>query len=920
MAKVHAETIEMMVQRLQTNLESGLSQSEAEKRLVQYGNNQLQEALSEPAWKKFAAQFKGLIIGLLIFAAILAGFLGEWVDTIAILAIVFLNAILGFVQEERAEKALAALRNMAAPQAKAIRDGALRLLPAIELVPGDLIELEAGDNVPSDARLITAFGLQAQEASLTGESAPVMKEWNCEVAEDTALGDRRNMVFAGTTVVAGKGRAIIASTGMETEIGAIAGLLRQSAQGQTPMQRRLQELGRVLVTGCMVIVTIIFAMQIYRGEKLVEAFLTSVSLAVAAVPEGLPAVVTVTLAIGLQRMAAKNALIRNLPSVETLGCVDVICTDKTGTLTRNEMTVRQLWVSRNRWQVSGEGFSPAGDVQWTGESASLPSAGEQPSDQSTHAEILKQDLALLTRIAANCNTAQWSWKSEENRAISIGDPTEIALLVAASKVNKAQTLAKSKPLHEIPFDSDRKMMSQVYRWSDSEILMLAKGAPEVIVGRCSKIREFGVDRPMTSEDGKAIEEENNWLANQALRVLGLAYRTVQDNPDDWKVESDFTFVGLVGMMDPPRAEAKEAVARCKEAGIRPVMITGDHPQTALAIGRALSIVDNNSSVVTGVELDQTNAEQLKKSVTEFSIFARVSAEHKLKIVDALRSRGHVVAMTGDGVNDAPAVKKADIGIVMGITGTDVAKEAADMVLTDDNFVSIVNAVEEGRGIYENIQKFLHFLLACNISEVLFMFIAVLVAWPSPLLPIQILWINLVTDGIPALALALEPIEKHLMSRKPRSLNEPVLPLWRVGLILMHGFLMAAVALFAYAWVRSQPGAKAIDATTIAFCTITLSQVFFSIGCRSFSKTMPQVGAFTNPTLLVAIGATVAIQIAVVTWPWSAHILQVRPMSLAEWGMVIGLALVPVTLVELAKLLFLGPLKGLLNFTTAVATK
>jgi Ca2+-transporting ATPase len=613
-------------------------------------------------------------------------------------------------------------------------------------------------------------------------------------------------------------------------------------------------------------------------------------------------------------MAARNALIRNLPSVETLGCVDVICSDKTGTLTRNEMTVRRFWVSGHRWEVTGEGFSSEGRVAWIDPQTTSRHESEAIDKPRDRSSILHQELVWLNQVALSCNNASWRWNGQSRQATSVGDPTEVALLVAASKLEPVEYVEHLVPAFEVPFDSERKMMSQVYLWPDGRIYMFAKGAGEVILGRCNRVRMYGKELPMQDADRAAIMQENNQLADQALRVLGLAYRTVKADRSDWSDEQDLVFVGLVGMMDPPREEVAEAVAKCRNAGIRPVMITGDHPQTALAIGKSLQFAQDDRSVMSGSELDSIDEHQLRESVDRISIFARVSAQHKLRIVDAFRSNGHVVAMTGDGVNDAPAVKKADIGIVMGITGTDVAKEAADMVLTDDNFASIVNAVEEGRGIYENIQKFLHFLLACNFSEVLFMFVAALVGWASPLLPIQILWINLVTDGIPALALAMEPIEKHLMSRSPRSLSEAVLPAWRIALIAWHGALMAATALFAYAWMLSFSNATPKEATTFAFCTITLSQVFFSIGCRSFSKTMPQVGFFTNPTLVIAMVVTVFIQVAVVSLPWTAKILQVHPVRFEQWPWIIGLSMVPVTIVEVAKLIYLGVLRRPLDAT------
>ncbi len=836
------------------------------------------------------------MIILLVIAAIIAGVMGEWIDTVAILAIVLLNGLLGFFQEARAEQALAALHRMTAPQARVLRNGTLHLLPSKQLVTGDVIELEAGDFVPADARLVRSFGLQTLEAALTGESTPSTKVCVDLLNENTALGDRRNMVFFGTTISAGKATALVTATGMRTELGHIAGLLQQTVQEQTPLQRRLEQLGRVLVVACLAIVAVIFVTQLLRGGSLVEVFLTSVSLAVAAIPEGLPAVVTITLAIGLQRMARRNAIIRRLPSVETLGCVTIICSDKTGTLTRNEMTVRKVWLPDREYEVTGEGYEPTGEFLTTG---LKPSEGtNERNPVSAHQDA---DLAWLLQIASTCNNAHWSWSEQDRKVESFGDPTEIALLVAAEKYRPKETPGPMELVHESPFDSDRKMMSQVYRRSEHDYVMLAKGAPEVIRDRSLQLHRNGQLIPMHDHDIELIRHHSRRLADEALRVLAIAYRPATADKDDWQGEERLVFLGLLGLLDPPRHEVRDAVARCRSAGIKPVMITGDHHHTALAIARMLNIADADDEAMTGHQLNAIDDHQLGEQVERFKVFARVTAEHKLRVVNALRSRQQVVAMTGDGVNDAPAVKTADIGIVMGITGTDVAKEAADMVLTDDNFASIVNAVEEGRGIYENIQKFLSFLLSSNASEVIFMFSASLIGWPSPLLPVQILWINLVTDGIPAIALAMEPLEPQLMTRAPRPVSEPVLPARRIFSILFFGLALAITAgsLFGYALIVQE---RSLDvARTIAFCTLTCSQVFFSVGCRSFTKTMPELGLFSNPVLMYAVAGSIVLQVAVVSWSWTAHLLNVVPLGLSDWAIIISVSLIPVSLIEIGKL-------------------
>lgn len=892
-----------VVQALQSDCESGLSEQDAAERLRTMGENRLAVAKGTPRWKRLLGQFQSLIIGLLIVSAAIAGLLGEWMDAIVIFAIVLINGVLGFLQEDRAEKALEALRKMAAPKARVRRDGMTQAVRADHVVKGDILELEAGDHIVADARLITAFGMQVSEASLTGESQPSEKTSSAVLPVETVLADRHNMVYSGTVAVAGKARAVVTATGMETEIGSIAGMLQQAESEPTPLQRRLAELGRVMVGACLVIVSVIFVLQWLRGGELIEVFLTSVSLAVAAVPEGLPAVVTITLAIGLNRMAKKNAIVRKLPSVETLGCISVICSDKTGTLTSNQMTVTEIRIAGTRFSVSGNGFSKNGRVVLE------HTDGTHRGDLDTSPEIQKRlehadaEMAWLLRVGAMCNNAQWSWDDGKSNAETRGDPTEVALLVAAAKVPKATAALQVQLLHENPFDSDRKMMSQVYRLPDDSTLIVAKGAPEVLLQRSTRIREYGVEREIEDRDRVQIQQNNAEMAAQALRVLALACRTTTENQSEWLKEDNLTFLGLVGMMDPPRAEAADAVERCFSAGVRPVMITGDHPATALAVARMLRIANSDTQALTGSQLEEIAEHDLPARVDQFSVYARVSAQHKLRIVNAWRARGHIVAMTGDGVNDAPAVKAADIGIVMGITGTDVAKESSDMILTDDNFATIVNAVEEGRGIYENIQKFLHYLLACNTSEVLFMFVGSLTGWPTPLVPIQILWINLVTDGLPAISLAMEPIEKDLMTRPPRNPSEAFLPPQRMLKIAIHGSLMACVALLTFWLYYTHWQAGTERARTVAFCTIALTQIFYSMGCRSFNKTMPQVGPFSNPSLLFAMLGSVTIQVAAVSIPWSAKLMGAVQLDLFDWAVVVGFALIPVTVVELAKILF-----------------
>jgi Ca2+-transporting ATPase len=886
----HALPLPDLLALVGTDPVAGLTGQEACRRLADAGENLLAEPPPPPRWRRFLAQFREFVVWVLLAAGAISAVIGDWPDAAVIAAIVLVNAVIGFLQEERATRALAALQRIAAPLARVVRDGVVLSIPARGIVVGDRIELEAGDRVPADGRLVEGFGLRLQESALTGESEPVEKRPGDAVPAAAPLGERTASVHAGTVVAAGRGAAVVVATGMRTELGRIATLLEDPPAEFTPLQRRLAELGRVMVAACAVVVTVIVLLELRRGGGLGEILVRALSLAVAAVPEGLPAVVTVVLAIGVQRMAARNALVRRLPSVETLGSVTVICSDKTGTLTCNEMTVREVHAGGRRYRVTGSGYVPRGGFEPLGSSGPAASAAMMPGGDP--------DLGLLLRIALACNNAtvlpgaDGCWRA-------LGDPTEAALVVAAMKAGLDPAAGTEPTLYEIPFDSGRKRMSVVVRRADGGGLY-TKGGPESVLDRCVAEHRDGGTLPLEAGRRREILEAATDMASRALRVLAFAWRPVPLDGLHEAEEESLVFVGLVGMIDPPREEARQAVQTCRAAGIRPVMITGDHPATARAIGRELGLMSDSDGLATGPELDAMADETLAERVDGIAVYARASAEHKLRVVRAWQGRGDVVAMTGDGVNDAPAVQAADIGIAMGIAGTDVTKESSDMVLTDDNFASIVSAVEEGRGIYDNVQKVVHYLLACNAGEVVVMFVAALVGWPAPLTAIQILWLNLVTDGLPALALGMEPPERDLMSRAPRSPHAPVISAVRGVEILLHGLLVAAVTLVGFHMSGGAGDASVDEARTVTFCVAAFSQLLFAIACRSDRLTAVSLGVFRNPALLVAIAVSTLLQVTVVMLPQTQSVFASGHMPARTWLLVAGLAVVPVTVVEIVK--------------------
>ncbi len=868
---------------------AGLSAREAAERFASNGANALRVGRSIRPLQIFLGQFKSLIIWILVAAGVISSMLGEGVDAIAIFAIVILNALIGFYQEFSAERSIAALKAMAAPQAKVRRDGQLVPIPASKVVTGDILELEAGDLVAADARLLEAASLKCIESALTGESESVTKQSSTFERAEIPLGDRENMVFMGTSIAAGTAQAVVVATAMETELGRIAGLIREAGvEEATPLQKKLDVFGRVLAWATLGIVALLFGLGLLRGTPPFELFMTSVTLAVAAVPEGLPAVVTVALALGVMRMTRRRALVRHLPAVETLGSTTVICTDKTGTLTVGEMTVRALYVSGKSYEVTGEGYAPDGEVRFEGKLAKGPHA----------APLLEFATVLL-----GCNNAHLV--QEKGAWNVVGDPTEGALLAAGGKGGgDRERIERELPKHlEIPFDSDRKRSTVIRRMPDGRLRAFINGAPDVLIERCVGIYTSAGIRPITDDDRRTIVAQNAEMAQRALRVLGSAWRDLDDvAPAEWTtddVERDLVFVGLSGMYDPPRQEAKGAVAECRAAGIRVVMITGDHPRTATAIARDLGIASADDQALTGVELDEMSDDELQKRAPGIPVYARVTAAHKLRIVRAWKANDAVVAMTGDGVNDAPAIKGADIGIAMGRSGTEVTKQAADMIVTDDDFASIVAAVEEGRGIYDNIRKTLQYLLAGNCGELLLMTAAITMGLPMPLLPIHLLWINLVTDGLPALCLATDPIDSDVMKRIPRRRGEPIADRDFLETMFLTGILTAGVAFGVYVHVLKTGTPE--TARTYAFATLVFAELLRSFGVRSETRPVWRIPVFSNLNLAIVVALSFGLQV------WSHHdaflgrFLKTSSMTLVDCFSLLAISVIPLAVLEAVKL-------------------
>lgn len=876
------------VLKLLESRKEGLSTEQAVQRLERYGKNVLQEAKPKTLLAKFIEQFKNVMIFILLAAAVLSGILGEWTDTVIILLVVILNAVLGVIQENKAEQALEALKSMSSPQARVRRGGQVTEIKSEELVPGDLVLLEAGNVVPADVRLLEAASLKTEEAALTGESLPSEKQAGVLEGSDLVIGDRTNMAYMSSSVTYGRGVGVVTATGMDTEVGRIAGFISEAENEITPLQKKLDELGKYFTFIILGVCVVIFIVGWLEGRELLDMLLTSISLAVAAIPEGLPAIVTIILALGVQRMAKRKAIIRKLPAVETLGSTEIICSDKTGTLTLNKMTVEKLYVGGETVEAdAGLSEIPGGELLLQAmtlcNDSSIDDSGGAAGDSSPEKPVQGSG-------------------TRSGKAI-LGDPTETALVDYALSIgtHKRELEQRYPRVGELPFDSDRKLMTTIHKLDNGQFRVLTKGAPDVLVSKCSHIYEDGVAVPLTEEHTRRITASNKELADEALRVLAFAYRdeaSLPAAPSPEVTEQALVFVGLTGMIDPPREEVRDAVAVCRRAGIRPVMITGDHRDTAAAIAKRLGIIEDDQAVLTGRELDGISEEDFATRVADYSVYARVSPEHKVRIVKAWRNKGKIVAMTGDGVNDAPALKSADIGVGMGITGTDVAKGVSDMVLADDNFTTIVVAVEEGRKVYSNIRKSIQFLLSANLGEVVTLFIATLIGWRI-LEPIHILWINLVTDTLPALALGLEKADGDVMAKQPRKSSSSIFA-DGVGIsIIYQGLLEAGLTLMVYYWAHTHYDEGI--AVTMAFATLGLLQLTHAFNVRSNTKSLFQIGVFSNRYMLGASVISGLLLVLVIIIPGLNEWFGVEHLNGLQWGIVCGAALSIVVIVELVKL-------------------
>ncbi len=892
MKEWYRQSKEELLSNLNTNVDSGLTNEEANLRLEKYGANELKEENKKSFLSKVIAQFSDFLILILMGAAIISMAVGETKDAIVILAIVIVNALLGIYQEGKAEKALDALKKMASPNAKVIRNGHIEIVPASTLVPGDIVSLDAGDIIPADLRLIESSNLKIEEASLTGESVPVEKRDHINFEDEVSLGDRVNMAYMSTSITYGRGKGIVVETGHGTEIGKIATLIQSYENDVTPLQKQLNKLGKFLGLTTIVVCIAVFVMGLLQDRGILEMFMVAISLAVAAIPEGLPAIVTIVLSIGMSKMVKRHAIVKKLLAVETLGSTTVICSDKTGTLTQNEMTVVKIFADGKVIDVTGTGYDPIGEFKLDGNNISVDNIG---------------DLQTLLSIASLANDAGLEKTAEGYRVI--GDPTEGALITLAGKgnINRTDINSEYPRIEEIPFDSDRKMMTTFHKnYIPNKVISFTKGAPDVIIERCSHI---SIDNKVISFDDnlkKQVLDVNSSFSRDALRVLAFAYKEYNALPTNISPdlnEVDMTFVGLVGMIDPARPEAKAAIAQCKEAGIKTIMITGDYKETAFAIAKELGMAESIDEAMMGAELNNISDEELQEVVKNVKVYARVSPEHKVRIVSALKANGEITAMTGDGVNDALALKKADIGVSMGITGTDVAKNTAEMILTDDNFASIVSAVEEGRIIFSNIKKFVFFLLSCNIGEILLVFASILLGWEVPLLPIQLLWLNLVTDSFPALALGVEKGEPDIMQQKPRDTNESIINRGMFISILLQSIAVAGGSLLAYYWAMNRYPDSIVHARAITFATLITAELLRAYSSRSQKYTLLKLGVFTNKTMVYSTLFAFSLLLVVLYVPFLQNIFYTFPLGILDWEIVLSFAFIPLVVGEFGKVLF-----------------
>ncbi|WP_439391907.1 calcium-translocating P-type ATPase, SERCA-type [Bacillus velezensis] len=861
-----------------TSIKQGLTEKEVKKRLEKHGPNELQEGKRTPAIAVFFAQFKDFMVLVLLAATLISGFLGEYVDAVAIMAIVFVNGVLGFFQERRAEKSLHALKELSTPYVSALRDGSWKKIQSKELVPGDIMKFSSGDRIGADVRIVEAKSLEIEESALTGESIPVVKQADKLRKPDVSLGDISNMAFMGTIVTRGSGVGVVVGTGMNTAMGKIADMLESAGSLSTPLQRRLEELGKILIIVALLLTVLVVAVGVLQGHDLYSMFLAGVSLAVAAIPEGLPAIVTVALSIGVQRMIKQKSIVRKLPAVETLGCASVICSDKTGTLTQNKMTVTHMWSAGKTFKVSGIGYEPEG--VFTRDEREI-----KPKDE----KILEQMLVF----GALCNTSEIALK--DGHYVLDGDPTEGALLTAARKGGYSNDWLNGhyRVVAEFPFDSVRKMMTVIVEDQEKKQFVITKGAPDVLIDRSSHLMHGARSTPFSEEKKAETEAVLKELASQALRTIAIAYKPLKpgEKPTMEQAEKNLTMLGLSGIIDPPRPEVRQAIKECREAGIKTVMITGDHVETAKAIAKDLRLLPKKGRVMDGKTLNELTEKELIETVDDVYVFARVSPEHKLKIVKAFQENGHVVAMTGDGVNDAPAIKQADIGVAMGVTGTDVAKEASSLILVDDNFATIKSAIKEGRNIYENIRKFVRYLLASNVGEILVMLFAMLLALPLPLVPIQILWVNLVTDGLPAMALGMDQPEGDLMRRKPRHPKEGVFARKLGWKVVSRGFLIGAATILAFIIVYHRNPENLPYAQTVAFATLVLAQLIHVFDCRSETSVFSR-NPFENIYLLGAIISSIFLMVIVIYYPPLQPIFKTVPITPGDWMLIIGMSGIP----------------------------